>query len=57
MTSQLARQFGKPIWDVFVTSSWHVNKTDTNLSETDQLSTLQRRFNWYLYETDVFETP
>ena len=28
-------------------TSWYI-------SETDQLNTLQRRFNWYLNDTDVF---
>ena len=50
--------------DIITTSRWYVNKTDqfetskrctnSHISDTDQLNTLQKRFNRYLNETVVF---
>ena len=55
-----------PIWDIFSTSHWYINKTNqfgtsqqcTNwyLIETDQLNRWQRHHNWYLNKTNIFET-
>ena len=44
MALQVVRERDGPIYDVFVTSHWHIDKNN-------QFETSQRRTNWYLSET------
>ena len=48
-TSHLVREWDGPIWDVFATPNWYVNKAD-------QFEMSQRCTNCYLSETDQFNT-
>ena len=43
----LVLKYNQSIWDVVAMTSCYI-------SGTDQLNTLQRRFNWYLNDSDVF---